>query len=297
MDGLILFSHGSLLCGAGVALREHAARLRARRRFPIVEIGYLNYERPTFAEAIERCATAGVRRAFVVPYFLVAGRFVTRDLPQQLSAAQRAHPTLQLYVAPPLGYSERIAESVVESARGALPKRFWNQRLREAASLCESDPDCPLYRAERCFQNGSPTVVEERTPHTPSEESGSSSALLIMAHGSPRASSNAPLWEVVSHLRTRGDYGMVGVGFLDCNEPNIPDAIDALIAQGACRIIAVPYFLHGGSHVAEDLPMLLSQAQDRHPNIPFLLGDYIGRSSLLTDLLEERAESVRSRTQ
>jgi sirohydrochlorin ferrochelatase len=84
---------------------------------------------------------------------------------------------------------------------------------------------------------------------------------------------------------------------MECNAPDIPDAIESLIAQGACRVIAVPYFLHGGSHVAEDLPGLLSQAQDRHRNIPFLLGDYIGRSPRLTDLLEERAESARSRPQ
>src|SRR5207253_2121682 len=40
MDALILFSHGSVLCGAGQALDEHAARLRERGDFGIVEIGY-----------------------------------------------------------------------------------------------------------------------------------------------------------------------------------------------------------------------------------------------------------------
>lgn len=296
MDGLILFSHGSLLCGAGAALQEHAARLRARNRFPVVEIGYLNYERPTFAEAVDRCAQAGVRRAVVVPYFLVPGRFVTRDLPQQLSAMRVAHPSLQFHVAPPLGYSERIAESILESARGALPRRFWDRILREAADFCENDPGCPLYHIGKCIQNQQPAAVEDM-PSTRADESRSPSALLIIAHGSPRASSNAPLWEVVSRLRERGDFPMVGVGFLDCNEPNIPDAIDALIAQGAFRIVAVPYFLHGGSHVAEDLPALLSQSQERHRNVPILLGDYIGRSPRLTDLLEERAEFARSRPQ
>lgn len=296
MDGLILFSHGSLLCGAGATLRAHAARLRARNRFPFVEIGYLNYERPTFAEAVDRCARAGVRRAVVVPYFLVPGRFITRDLPQQLSAMREAHPSLQFHVAPPLGYSERIAESILESARGALPRRFWDRNLREAADFCENDPGCPLYRTKQCIQNQQPTAVED-LPSSRADESRSPTALLIMAHGSPRASSNAPLWEVVSYLRKQGDFATIGVGFLDCNEPNIPDAVDALIAQGVCRLIAVPYFLHSGSHVAKDLPALLSQSQERHRNVPILLGDYIGRSSRLTDLLEERAEYARSRPQ
>jgi sirohydrochlorin ferrochelatase len=58
---------------------------------------------------------------------------------------------------------------------------------------------------------------------------------------------------------------------------------------GAERIIAVPYFLHTGTHVCDDLPALLEEAAARHPAVEFLLGDYIGLSPRLTDLLEIRA--------
>ena len=63
MDALILFSHGSLLCGAGEALEAHAARLRARGRWPVVEVGYMNYSEPTFAQAIEGAGPAGATRS------------------------------------------------------------------------------------------------------------------------------------------------------------------------------------------------------------------------------------------
>ncbi len=121
-------------------------------------------------------------------------------------------------------------------------------------------------------------------------------ALLVMVHGSPRPSANAPMFEVVENFKARPDaqdaFPLVAVGFMECNEPAIPDAIDGLISQGATQITAVPYFLHTGTHVCDDLPTLLREAQAKHTNVTFLMGDYLGLSSRLTDLLAERAEQA-----
>ena len=121
-------------------------------------------------------------------------------------------------------------------------------------------------------------------------------ALLVMVHGSPRPAANGPMFDVVEEFKGRPDareaFPVVRVGFMECNEPSIPDAIDACIADGADRVVAVPYFLHTGTHVCDDLPTLLRQAQTRHPNAEFLMGDYLGLSPLLTDLLAVRADEV-----
>jgi sirohydrochlorin ferrochelatase len=114
-------------------------------------------------------------------------------------------------------------------------------------------------------------------------------ALLIMIHGSPRASANEPMFQVVDVIRARGVYPIVEVGFMECNEPDIPTAIETCVKQGAAEIIAVPYFLHTGNHVADDLPTLLEEAQTRHPHITFRMGEFLGRAERLTDVLSERA--------
>jgi len=119
-----------------------------------------------------------------------------------------------------------------------------------------------------------------------------STALLVMVHGSPRPVANEDMYRVVELVKERGAFDVVEVGFMECNEPTIPDAIDACIAEGAERVVAVPYFLHTGTHVADDLPTLLDEAQQRHPAIEFTMGRYIGTSPLLTDILADRAEAV-----
>ncbi len=115
-------------------------------------------------------------------------------------------------------------------------------------------------------------------------------ALLVLVHGSPRPDANDVMFRVVEVVRERQIFDMVEVGFLECNAPLISDAIDACVSQGATEITAVPYFLHTGTHVADDLPALLDDAQVRHSFVTFKLGRYLGASPILADILLERAQ-------
>jgi len=113
-----------------------------------------------------------------------------------------------------------------------------------------------------------------------------------MVHGSPRPASNGDMFAVVEKVRARQAFDLVGVGFMELNEPPIPAAIDELVSQGATSVVAVPYFLHTGTHVADDLPTLLEDAQEKYPHVAFSMGDYLGHDPLLMDVLAERVEEM-----
>jgi sirohydrochlorin ferrochelatase len=115
-----------------------------------------------------------------------------------------------------------------------------------------------------------------------------------MVHGSPRPTANEEMYRVVEVVKRRDMFSIVEVGFLECNAPSIPEAIDHCVAQGATRLLAVPYFLHTGTHVTEELPALLAQGRERHPDVEFRPGDYLGRSERLTDILEARIRDRRN---
>jgi sirohydrochlorin ferrochelatase len=120
-------------------------------------------------------------------------------------------------------------------------------------------------------------------------------ALLVLVHGSPRPAANADMFRVVETMRNRPGaerFPVVEVGFMECNTPSIPEAIERCVQAGATQITAVPYFLHTGTHVCDDLPTLLEEAQERYPNVIFRMGNYVGLSPRLTDLLAERAFAV-----
>ena len=111
-------------------------------------------------------------------------------------------------------------------------------------------------------------------------------SLLLMAHGTPLTAANAPLYTIADRLVS--DLGLSGskVGYLDCNTPAIPDAFDQLVAGGAKQIVALPYFLHLGRHVAEDLPELIAQAQARHPKTIIHMAHHLDYDLCLVDAVE-----------
>lgn len=117
-------------------------------------------------------------------------------------------------------------------------------------------------------------------------------ALLILAHGSPRPEANEDVLKVAEEVRSRNAFPLVEVGYLDCNEPDIPTAIDRCAAAGATTLVAVPYFLHSGKHFLLDVPELLDAAAARHPGLTILMGDYLGHEPQLVDVLVDRAWDV-----
>ena len=162
MDALILFSHGSLLCGAGEALDAHAGRLRASGEWPLVTVGYMNYSEPTFAQAVAVCAASGATRIVVLPFFLVPGFFVSKTLPDQLQAVQADYPDLEFVVADAIGYDPGLADVLIASALDPLGPDQWRDDLQAAARGCRARPDCPLYTTPNC-----PRVPAPDTPARP----------------------------------------------------------------------------------------------------------------------------------
>jgi sirohydrochlorin ferrochelatase len=117
-------------------------------------------------------------------------------------------------------------------------------------------------------------------------------ALIVMVHGSPMTIANEDMFRVVDMVRARNVFATVSVGFMECNEPTIPTAIQQCILAGATKVVAVPYFLHVGTHVADDLPILIEQARERYPDVEFAMGGYIGASPYISEILAQRVEAV-----
>jgi len=149
-EALVLFSHGSLLCGAGRTLERHAQRLRKEGHYAHVRVGYLNYSSPLFAEVVDELQQQGIRSIIVVPYFLVSGHFVSRELHGAVAEAAARFPRLEIRLAEPMLDAPELADAILQSASVARP-------LTEATSVstippgeCQRHPRCPLYGTAAC---------------------------------------------------------------------------------------------------------------------------------------------------
>ena len=117
-------------------------------------------------------------------------------------------------------------------------------------------------------------------------------ALLLVAHGSRLPKANAEVARLTDRLResSGGQFEIVTHAFLEIAEPDIPTGIDACVAQGAAQLWVLPYFLAAGRHVRDDVPALLDQARERHPQIAIRLCEHLGAESGLPELLLRLAD-------
>jgi len=120
----------------------------------------------------------------------------------------------------------------------------------------------------------------------------STSALLLIAHGSRRPEANADLDHLAGVLRARGEWLHVQPAYLELCEPSIAQAGEMCVAAGVKQVVMVPYFLSAGVHVVEDLTAARGELAKRHPAVKFVLAEPLGRHPLLLDVVEERAREA-----
>jgi sirohydrochlorin ferrochelatase len=115
-----------------------------------------------------------------------------------------------------------------------------------------------------------------------------STAVLLIAHGSRRAEANADLVRLAEMLRERGEYAIVEPSYLEIAEPTIPQGAAACIAQGAQRVLMLPFFLSAGSHVVDDLERHRRELAAAHPGVEFRLCPPLGLHPLMLDIIRDR---------
>ena len=92
-------------------------------------------------------------------------------------------------------------------------------------------------------------------------------------------------------LRQRG-HAIVEASFLELAEPTIDQAGGRCVAQGAQRVVLVPYFLSAGVHVRRDLTEARERLTRTFPGVDFRLAEPLGRHPLLVDVVAERVREA-----
>lgn len=117
-------------------------------------------------------------------------------------------------------------------------------------------------------------------------------AVLFLGHGSRAPEANEAMYRVMEAFRRRSGYRIVEAGFMELNPPSIEEGVAACVRQGAQRVLVIPYFLHLGMHVRQDLPAVIEACRRRHPQVEFVFGPHIGFHPLLVDILLDRVREA-----
>lgn len=113
-------------------------------------------------------------------------------------------------------------------------------------------------------------------------------ALICIAHGSKKKSSNDEFLEMVENIKTKDEnFNFVYASFLELATPSIQESVFDAIEKGAKKIEFYPFFLNSGKHVLIDIPEIIKKLQLEYKQIDFTLLPHFGSSSKIVDIILE----------
>ena len=117
----------------------------------------------------------------------------------------------------------------------------------------------------------------------------SSADIVLFAHGSRDPLWRAPMEAVRERIHSQHPNLAVRCAYLELCTPDLPSAVQELVAQGALAITVVPMFLGTGKHAREDLPQLVQALRTAHPQVQFAVQAAIGEDPRMTALMADIA--------
>ncbi|HEY8856246.1 MAG TPA: CbiX/SirB N-terminal domain-containing protein [Rugosibacter sp.] len=121
MKGILLFGHGARNPAWALPFERIRQAILAMDAEALVESGFLEMMRPTFAEGIDALVSQGATEIVVVPIFVAGGGHVNKDLPLLAAEAMPRHAGLTIRLAPPVGEAAPVLAAVADYALNVVP--------------------------------------------------------------------------------------------------------------------------------------------------------------------------------
>lgn len=120
---------------------------------------------------------------------------------------------------------------------------------------------------------------------------GTCEAVVLLGHGSRAPGASEAMGDVARQLRGRRDE-RIEVAHMELCEPSLETVVRRLHADGIRRVAVVPYFLHHGVHLREDIPGIINGICQAFPGMEIALGPSLGFDGAIVDLVERRLEQT-----
>jgi precorrin isomerase len=115
-------------------------------------------------------------------------------------------------------------------------------------------------------------------------------AVILMGHGSRVPGAGKDMEAVAQRLRKKYGYSRIEICFMSGLGPSLPEALEKCVKSGFTWILVIPYFLHMGVHLLQDIPRMMQKEARKYPNVKLILGKGFGFDEAVVDLVEQRIQ-------
>ena len=135
------------------------------------------------------------------------------------------------------------------------------------------------------------TYAMNTAPVTDKPALPSRRAVILFAHGSRDPLWRGPIEAVAALAQRSAPEVQVRCAYLELCAPDLASSVQALLPLGVTSITVVPMFLGMGKHAREDLPRLMAELAQQHPEVRFAVRPAVGEDSEMIALLAQLALS------
>ena len=99
-------------------------------------------------------------------------------------------------------------------------------------------------------------------------------ALILFAHGARDPEWARPVQAVAKRLQGENSDLDIAVAFLEFMTPTLAEAVSALVQRAGTQPIAIdvlPFFIAQGGHLRQEVPVMLEQIRQQHPQLQLRL--------------------------
>jgi sirohydrochlorin ferrochelatase len=119
-------------------------------------------------------------------------------------------------------------------------------------------------------------------------------AVIMMGHGSRVPGAGEDMERVARRLKERRAEITIETCYMSELGPHFPEILEKCVREGADRVIVMPYFLHLGVHLREDIPAMMAAEAKKYPGLTLILGRHLGFDESLADLVGRRLDESRT---
>ncbi|MCK9197278.1 MAG: CbiX/SirB N-terminal domain-containing protein [Syntrophales bacterium] len=121
----------------------------------------------------------------------------------------------------------------------------------------------------------------------------SKEAVILMGHGSRVPGAGEGMEKVAQWLKEKRSGTMIEICYMSELGPHFPEILEKCVREGADKIIVMPYFLHLGIHLREDIPAMMGKEAKKYPGLTLILGRHLGFDESLAELVGKRLDESR----
>ena len=114
-----------------------------------------------------------------------------------------------------------------------------------------------------------------------------SSAIILFAHGARDPEWAQPFFNIRDRVAQQFPDAPVRVAFLEIMQPTLAEAVADLAKNNIQHITLIPLFLARGGHLKEDMPRLLAEIYQQHPDIQFHTAPALGEVDPVLDCIAQ----------